>query len=279
MTESVLIVGNGVFGLSASAYLRRQERQFRICIKSEPHAPSRDIAKISRTDYPGLVRMKEAQAAHKLWTTDDFYKRFCTKVGRIVAYDSENSRTLRMINENRHKCNLERREILGIQAVTEAFGGSPSPDLVYVYNDDDALIDWTSVMESLHSSVVSEATAPVRRLIPGPNRVDAVVIDHPVHGEDRFDTTNTKVILAAGPWVMTILDRSGIEGPPAGLPLTALLAFHLAIDDEQNAFYSTKPIFSHIGTGRRRCIYFSPCRPAALTFYKAKYFLRCMARR
>ena len=64
-----------------------------------------------------------------------------------------------------------------------------------------------------------------------------------------------KVILAAGPWVITILDRSGIEGPPAGLPLTALLAFHMAIDDEQNAFYSAKPIFSLIGTGRRRSIH------------------------
>jgi len=76
---------------------------FRICAKGEPHAPSQDIAKISRIDYPGLVRMKEAQAAHELWTTDAFYKRFCTKVGRVVAYDSENSSTLRMINENRHK--------------------------------------------------------------------------------------------------------------------------------------------------------------------------------
>ncbi|KAL2048743.1 hypothetical protein ABVK25_010995 [Lepraria finkii] len=48
---------------------------------------------------------------------------------------------------------------------------------------------------------------------------------------------------------MAILDRSGITGPPAGLSLTALLAFHLAIDDEQYAFYNAKPIFSHIGTG------------------------------
>lgn len=160
-----------------------------------------------------------------------------------------------MINENRHKCNLRRRKILDIQAITEAFGGAPTSDLIYVYNDDDALIDWTSVMESLHSAVAPETTAPVRRLIPGRNRVDAVVIDHPVHGEEKVDTTNVKVILAAGPWVMTILDRSGIEGPPAGLPLTVLLAFHLAIDDEHNAFYSAKPIFSHIGTGRRRSIY------------------------
>lgn len=34
---------------------------------------------------------------------------------------------------------------------------------------------------------------------------------------------------------MTILDRSGIDGPPAGFYLTALSAFHLAIDDEQYA--------------------------------------------
>lgn len=65
MADSFLIVGNGVFGLSASTHLRRQERQFRNCAKGEPHAPSQDIAKILRTHSPGLVRMKEAQAAYK----------------------------------------------------------------------------------------------------------------------------------------------------------------------------------------------------------------------
>lgn len=257
MAESFLIIGDGVFGLSTSYYLRRQDCQFRICAKAEMHAPSQDIAKISRIDYPGLVRMKEAQAAHELWTTDNFYKKFCTKVGRVVAYDFENSATLTMINENRQRCNLEQRQTLDKESFTEAFGGVQTSDLVYVYNDDDALIDWTSVMKSLHSAVESETAAPVRRLIPGTNRVDAVVIDHPVHGEEILNTTNVKIILAAGPWIMTILDRSGIDGPPAGLSLTALLAFHLALDDEQHSFYSTKPIFSHIGTGKRwsrRCI-------------------------
>lgn len=43
--------------------------------------------------------MKEAQAAQKLWTMNDFYKRFCTKVGPVVTYDPENSTTLRMINK------------------------------------------------------------------------------------------------------------------------------------------------------------------------------------
>ena len=51
--------------------------------------------------------MKEAQVAHELWTTDSFYKIFYTKVGRIVAYDFENSTTLRMINENRQRYNLK----------------------------------------------------------------------------------------------------------------------------------------------------------------------------
>lgn len=200
--------------------------------------------------------MKEAQAAHKLWNTDNFYKRFCTKVGRVVVYDSENSATVRMINENHQRCNLERRETMDTQSFAEAFGGVQASDLTYVYNDDDALIEWTSVMKSLPSAVESETVAPVRRLIRATNRVDAVVIDHPVRGEEVLDTTNMQIILAAGPWVMAILDRSGITGPPTGLYLTALLAFHLAIDDEQYAFYNAKALFSHIGTGKRRS---KPC--------------------
>lgn len=106
--------------------------------------------------------------------------------------------------------------------------------------------------------------------------MDAVVIDHPVHGEETLDTTDVKIILAAGPWVMTILDRSGIDGPPAGLSLTAILAFHLAIDDEQHSFYSAKPIFSHIGTGRDAAVLvFQP----ALIPHKVKYFLLCVIRK
>ncbi len=46
-----------------------------------------------------------------------------------------------MINENRQKCNLERRETLNTQFFTEAFEEVQTSDLAYVYNDDDALID------------------------------------------------------------------------------------------------------------------------------------------
>lgn len=124
-----------------------------------------------------------------------------------------------MINENRHKCNLRRREILDIQAITEAFGGAQTSDLIYVYNDDNALIDGTSVMESLHSAVAPETTAPVRRLIPGRNRVDAVVIDHPVHGEEEVDTTNVECC----PTSEQSLQTSG----GGGFHLRCDLSFHI----------------------------------------------------
>lgn len=90
--------------------------------------------------------MKEAQAGYKL------YKRFCTKVDRVVAYDSKDSATLRIINENRQRCNLERREIMDTQSFAEAFGGVQVSDILYVYNDDDALIDWSRVPN--HMTVV-----------------------------------------------------------------------------------------------------------------------------
>lgn len=256
MTE-FLIIGNGVFGLSASTYLRTQGCQFQICARSKPHSPCQDTAKISRVDYPGLVRMKEAQKAHNLWITNNFYKQFCSSVGRVVAYDHENYMTLKMINQNRQLCKLARRKAIGAQAFTEAFGGSQTSDLEYIYNNDDLLIDWASVISSLRTAVESETTAPVRRLIPGAGQVDAVVIENAVNGEEIIDTTDMKIILAVGPWITTILDLSGIEGPPGGLPVVAVLAFHLAINNEQNDFYSNKPIFSHIGTGKRLNIFLS----------------------
>ena len=135
-----------------------------------------------------------------------FNKRFCTKVGRVVTYDSKNSATLKMIHENRQRCNLGRRKTVETQFFTEVFRGVQALDLTYVYNDDDALVDWTPVMKSLRSAIESETVASVRRLITGTNRVDAVVIDHPVHEGEMLDTMNVQITLAAGPWVMEILD-------------------------------------------------------------------------
>ena len=56
--------------------------------------------------------MEEAQAARDLWTTDNFYEKVWTKVGRVVVYDFEKSATLRMINESCQRCDLEHRETL-----------------------------------------------------------------------------------------------------------------------------------------------------------------------
>lgn len=244
--SKTVIIGDGVFGLSTATFLSSQNRPFILCGKRDEHAPSQDVAKISRLDYPGPHRMEEAMLAHEQWTTGDFYKQFCTPNGRIVAYDSNNSKTLSMINENRVRFNLPPRPAVTSDTFKAAFGGPPDTDLVYVFNDDDLLIDWASVMTSLRSAVKKETRSPFKSLMLEDRRIKAVVLDDgKIH-----DTTESDVVLAAGPWTMNILLQSKLDGPPDGLPNIAVLAFHLRLNDEQIGKYSDSTIFSHIGTGK-----------------------------
>lgn len=72
--------------------------------------------------------------------------------------------------------------------------------------------------------------------------MNAVIFNNPLSRDEIINTAHIKIILEAGAWGMSILDRSEI---PTDLPLTTVLAFHLALDDEQNAFYNSKPILTY----------------------------------
>lgn len=72
----------------------------------------------------------------------------------------------------------------------------------------------------------------MRRLISRINRVNTVVIDYPVYKEETLDITDIKIILVVGLWVIIILDRSGINGPPTNLSLIVILTFYLVINNE-----------------------------------------------
>ncbi len=68
---------------------------------------------------------------------------------------------------------------------------------------------------------------------------------------DSIHTANIDVILAAGPWIMQILEALSIQQPPIErAPVaTGIYAFPLALTSEQWEKYNNLPWLSDIGVG------------------------------
>lgn len=66
-----------------------------------------------------------------------------------------------------------------------------------------------------------------------------------------FETEEMEVILAAGPWIMPLLDASSVQQPPVSrAPVaTGIFAFRLELTTEQWEKYSGLPRLSQIGVG------------------------------
>lgn len=124
-------------------------------------------------------------------------------------------------------------------------------DLVVVENEDDAIVDWAGAMESLRQDCVEKGArfrddTVLRMDMDGNGRVQVIVTS-----KGSIDTSNSEIILAAGPWIMPILEASSIEQPPPSrCPIaTGIFSFTLELDFDQWEKYRRLPMFSEIGVG------------------------------
>ena len=87
----------------------------------------------------------------------------------------------------------------------------------------------------------------VQELVHNRRRIIAVNLAN----NTRIETVDRNIILAAGPWISEVLDRSGIEQPPEPrAPVaTGIFAFILQLQEDQIESFRGKPSFSHIGYG------------------------------
>lgn len=251
----IIIVGDGVFGLSTADHVRKRCPAAPLSIISHPspQAPSNDDAKIVRIDYPYKERMKEAIESQRLWKTELSFSPYYHSIGRLVAYDKDDS-TPSSINETRAQLGMEARQRLEGRILTEKLGSKDvPPSLTIIFNSDDAIVDWKGCMNDVKRRVTEACSQSGGKLLEGKvkilehdgNRIKAIIL---ADGK-RIETETAQVVLAVGPWFAEILTNSGIDLPPSNrLPVaTGLFAYNVQLNDKQVEIFRGKPIFSHIG--------------------------------
>lgn len=249
-SRKCLIIGGGVMGLSTAWHLLKYgHHNVTLLDHPDPLAPSRDISKFCRVDYMDPERMKIAIKSKTLWEDDDFFKRFFHRTGRIVAYPPNQVFTLTNINRARSNLYLPARKHESADLLERVFKSAPvSQQLEVVHNEDDGVVDWDRVMKDMKQECINMGgkfqETRVLRL-----HSDEGIIDTVVTSGDAINATQTDVILAAGPWIMQLLDFSYFRQPPiARAPIaTGIFAFHLDMDLQQWARYHGLPPFCEIG--------------------------------
>lgn len=261
-TEKYLIVGLGVYGASTALHLLDADSQNPSELTVVSHcislAPSEDISKIIRVDYTSARRMKEAIRAQEHWMNDDRFNQFYLPVGRIVAYDEMRLQTLDEIDQTRLHMGRHKRERLDGSILAKIFGSTGAlSKLTFVHNEDDGLVEWEGCMQAMRDSVRERCRenkesvfleTQVQDLVHCGERITAVTLAD----DRRIGVADKKVILAAGPWITEILERSSIERPPhSRIPIaTGVFAFILQLNEEQTLFFKGKPALSQIGYGK-----------------------------
>lgn len=240
-------------GLSTAWHLLKDERNdVTVLDHPDPLAPSRDVSKFLRVDYTDPERMKLVMKSEELWEKDDLFEPFLHRIGRIVAYSPTQIDTLNGIDHARSELNLSPRKHETARLLESVFESSPiSQELAVVHNEEDGVIDWERVMKNLKQECIDRG-GKFRddRVLHLDSNVEGT-IDAVVTSTEYIDVRQTDIILAAGPWIMQLLEASHIQQPPLlRAPIaTGIFAFHLDMTTQQWVKYHELPRLSEIGVG------------------------------
>lgn len=254
------IIGGGVAGLADARYLLEKlgdSLELILLDHRLAQAASDDISKVVRPDYANVSRMREAIHAQKGWKDDELLKPFYWQVGRIVMYDESEVPTLVGIEQTRSQLGLEKRTRPDKTTLENYYGASQnSTNSTFVYNNDDALVDWKGCMQAvreriqtlcLNSKTSKVLETPAQELEHGGGRITAVICGD----GSKIDTSDVEVIVAAGAWTAELLENSSINLPPISrAPVaTGIFAIIIQLNEKQKKHFWGKPGFSHIGCG------------------------------
>lgn len=251
--REIIIIGGGVFGLSSAWHLLKdRSNDVTLCDHFNHIAPSQDVSKILRIDYPDAQRMREAIRSKASWASQSVFQSFYHRTGRIVAYSQASINTLDGIDHARSELYLPIRERQTIELMKDRFASKDiKKDLTVVENDDDGILNWTDAMKSLKQDCIEKGARfrddTVLRMNTNENGRIQVIIT----SKESIDTSNSEIILAAGPWIMSILEASSIKQPPSSrCPIaTGIFSFTLKLNFDQWEKYRRLPVLSEIGVG------------------------------
>ena len=251
--KEIIIIGGGTFGLSAAWHLLKdRSNHVTLCDNLDHIAPSRDVSKIFRIDYPGTQRMRDAIRSRDSWTSESVFRSFYHRKGRVVAYSQASIDTLDGIDHARSELCLPVRKRQTIQLMKDRFGSKDvKKDLAMIENEDDAIVDWSGAMESLKRDCVEQGARFQDATVLRMDTDETGKVQIIVTSKGSIDTSNCEIILAAGPWIMPILEASSIEQPPPSrCPIaTGIFSFTLELDFDQWEKYRRLPMLSEIGVG------------------------------
>ena len=251
--RQTFIIGGGVFGLSlARQLLKDPSNDVTICDNSDHLAPSRDVSKIMRIDYPTTQRMKDVIRSKHSWENDGVFQPFYYCTGRVVAYSPASIDTLNGIDRARSELGFPVRERHSTTLLKDIYSAADAQkDLSVVNNNDDAVLDWTGVIESVRQDCVKKGArfrndTVLRMEADKSGRIQVIKTS-----KDCIDTSHGDVVLATGPWIMPMLEASSIELPsPSRSPIaTGIFSFTLELSLDQWNKYRSLPAFSQIGVG------------------------------
>ncbi len=132
----------------------------------------------------------------------------------------------------------------------ELFGSTPiSQQLEVVYNEDDGVIYLDMAMGSMKELCYEkgarfETGRALRLDSNGEGKIETVVTV-----DQSIDTTETGIIVAAGPWIMQLLETSHIPQPPLSrAPIASgIFAISVALTTKQWIEYHDLPRVCEIG--------------------------------
>ncbi|KAK3906019.1 FAD dependent oxidoreductase [Staphylotrichum tortipilum] len=254
--DKFIVIGTGVFGLSAAYHIRQRWPTAQLSVISQPSrlAPSDDISKIVRVDYNNSERMTEAVRAQEQWKGNNF-STLQRSIGRIVIYEQDDLATLEKINNARDELGLQRRQ-RGDSTLMQEFETIMAPkSLTYILAPDDSIVDWETCMSDARGRAKKACTdsggtfyeSGGATIVKDGARVTALMLEN---GE-RIEAGSAQVVLAVGPWFAQMLAASDITLPPNGrTPVaTGLFSYAVQLNDEQAAFFRDRPMVSHSGKG------------------------------
>jgi glycine/D-amino acid oxidase-like deaminating enzyme len=252
MSKVVVVIGKGVAGTSSlyhcSENLAEDFSEIHCFDDGKPNAPSRDAIKISRIDYTDIKTMKRAIESHEMWQTLPDFKGFIEKKSRLVVYGSPEN--YHQIASNRKGLGLPERRVLSSQEVWDNYELWLPEHAIIVLEEDDLLINLSECIKSLLEKCKERGVKFFNEHVDRVDYLNGSFSGVILADGHKMDYMGATVVLAAGPWSASLLQRSGKEVPPNRMAkCVQCFVFLIEVDVRR-----TDPIVSELSIGEYRLL-------------------------